>query len=77
MPLLGSEHECEELVVKQRLSSWSLERLQAEGYCITNMKGYWNSGETSRGFGVGRFVANFVLGPGIALPTEHRFQCVP
>ncbi|KAI0790892.1 P-loop containing nucleoside triphosphate hydrolase protein [Abortiporus biennis] len=69
MPLLDAEQEENEAVLKERLSSWSFERLQKEGYCITGLSAYWS--ETNS---FGRPVASFMAGPGIALPTEHRFE---
>ena len=75
MPLLEFEQQSAEAVVRERLSSWSLERLQQEGYCLMNMDAYWLDGGSSN-FGVGRFVASFMLGPGELLPSEHRFECV-
>ena len=69
MPLLDAEQAEDEAVLKERLASWSLQRLQQEGYCITDMYAYW---QEQRQFG--RPVATFSLGPGIALPPEHRFE---
>ncbi|KAL4246864.1 DNA2/NAM7-like helicase [Abortiporus biennis] len=69
MPLLDAEQEENEAVLKERLSSWSFERLQKEGYCITGLSAYWS--ETNS---FGRPVASFTAGPGIALPTDHRFE---
>lgn len=40
-----------------------------------NMDAYWLDGGSSH-FGVGRFVANFMLGPGVLLPAEHQFEYV-
>ncbi|KIP09412.1 hypothetical protein PHLGIDRAFT_22921 [Phlebiopsis gigantea 11061_1 CR5-6] len=73
LPLLEFEQQSAEAVVRERLSSWSLERLQEEGYCLMNMDAYWLDGGSSH-FGVGRFVANFMLGPGVLLPAEHQFE---
>jgi hypothetical protein len=74
-PLLELEQQSDEAVLRERLSSWSLARLQQEGYCITDLYAYWLDAN-NKNFGMGRFVASFVLGPGITLPAEHRFEYV-
>jgi hypothetical protein len=58
----------DEAVLRERLSSWTLGRLQAEGYCLTGLSAYWLQANQ-----FGRPVAAFILGPGMALP-EHRFE---
>ncbi|TFY81080.1 hypothetical protein EWM64_g2933 [Hericium alpestre] len=67
VPLLLAEREEEESVLRERLSSWSVERLRAAGYCITGMRGFWMERHQFE-----RPVATFQLGPGITLP-EHKF----
>uniref|UniRef100_A0A0W0FZN0 P-loop containing nucleoside triphosphate hydrolase protein n=1 Tax=Moniliophthora roreri TaxID=221103 RepID=A0A0W0FZN0_MONRR len=67
IPLLRAEQDQEELVLKERLSTWSLARLKEEGYTLTGLSAYWQN-ETR----FGRPVASFLLGPGLVLP-EHRF----
>ncbi|KAK7688479.1 hypothetical protein QCA50_008017 [Cerrena zonata] len=68
IPLLEAEQAEDEAVLRERLSSWSLERLRQEGYCMTGLSAYWM--ETTQ---FGRPLASFALGPGITLP-EHRFE---
>ena len=66
--MLDAEQQEEEAIVQERLASWSLQRLQSEGYCLTDMAAFWLE-ET-------RFessVAAFSLGPGVFLP-HHRFE---
>ena len=57
-------------MLRERLSSWKLDRLKKEGYCIVDMSAYWL--ETTK---FGRPVAAFSIGPGVALP-KHRFEYV-
>ncbi|KAF8154087.1 P-loop containing nucleoside triphosphate hydrolase protein [Crassisporium funariophilum] len=66
--LLALEEAEDEAVLRQRLSTWSLDRLQDEGYCLTGMSAYWMQANQ-----FGRPVASFVLGPGIILP-ENKFE---
>ncbi|CAL1698014.1 unnamed protein product [Somion occarium] len=68
LPLLAAEQAEDEEVLKERLSSWSEERLKQEGYCITGLSAFWLENNH-----FGRPVASFALGPGITLP-EHRFE---
>ena len=70
LDMIKAEQDEDEAVLRDRLSSWSLERLKQEGYCITGMSAYWT--ERNR---IGRPVAVFALGPGITLP-EHQFEYV-
>jgi hypothetical protein len=67
---LAAEQAEDEAALKERLSSWSLERLKEEGYCMTGLGAFWL--EKTR---FGRPVASFLLGPGIALP-DSRFAYV-
>lgn len=69
VPLLEAEQAEDEAVLRERLSSWSLQKLKQEGYCITDLSAYWLDN-----YRYGRPVAAFTLGPGIALPPEHRFE---
>ncbi|CAK5279145.1 unnamed protein product [Mycena citricolor] len=66
--MLVAEQQEAEAVLKERLSTWSLTRLQEEGYSITGLSSFWLQ-ETQFGLPV----ASFSLGPGISLP-EHRFD---
>jgi hypothetical protein len=68
-PLLDAEQAEDEAVLKERLSSWTLDRLKAEGYCLTGLRAFWL--ETHQ---FGRPVASFTLGPGIPLPKDHHFE---
>ncbi|KAJ7073280.1 P-loop containing nucleoside triphosphate hydrolase protein [Mycena belliarum] len=68
MAMLEAEQQEDEAVLKERLSTWSLNRLQEEGYCLTGLSAYWLQESQ-----FGRPVASFLLGPGLAL-SEHRFE---
>lgn len=68
LPLLESEQTQDEEVLRERLSTWSLLRLQEEGYTLTGLSAFWMGAPK-----FGRPVASFSLGPGIDLP-EHRFE---
>jgi hypothetical protein len=70
LPLIEAEQKEEEAIIQERLSSWSIQRLRSEGYCLTDMAAYWME-QTH----FGRPVAAFSLGPGVVLPA-HRFECV-
>jgi hypothetical protein len=70
LPLIEAEQQEEEALIKERLSTWSIQRLKSEGYCIAGMSAFWLQ---DRYFG--RDVAAFSLGPGIHLPY-HRFEYV-
>ena len=35
-------------VIQERLSKWSLKRLQDEGYCLAPLSGFWTKGALSR-----------------------------
>ncbi|KAI0687606.1 P-loop containing nucleoside triphosphate hydrolase protein [Cytidiella melzeri] len=67
--MLEAERHEDEAVLRERLSSWSLEKLQEEGYCITELRAYWHEN-----YMYGKPYAVFSLGPGIALPPHHRFE---
>ncbi|KAF5376100.1 hypothetical protein D9615_007758 [Tricholomella constricta] len=66
--LLAAEQADAEAVLQERLSSWTLDRLKEEGYCLTELSAYWLQENQ-----FGRPVASFALGPGLALP-DHRFE---
>jgi hypothetical protein len=66
--MLKAEQGEDEAVLKERLSTWSLTRLEEEGYCLTGLSAYWLEENQ-----FGRPVASFLLGPGLAL-SEHRFE---
>ncbi|KAG1736198.1 P-loop containing nucleoside triphosphate hydrolase protein [Suillus lakei] len=68
LSLLESEQAEDEAVLRERLSTWSLFRLQEEGYTMTGLSAFWMGAPK-----FGRPVASFSLGPGIDLP-EHRFE---
>ncbi|KAH0579749.1 hypothetical protein H2248_002586 [Termitomyces sp. 'cryptogamus'] len=68
LKLLAAEQEEAEAILKERLSTWSLDRLKEEGYCLTNLSAYWLQENQ-----FGRPVASFALGPGLALP-DHKFE---
>lgn len=68
MPLLEAEQAEDEAQIKQRLASWSLDRLKQEGYCITGLSAFWLQYAQ-----MGRPVATFSLGPGEQLP-QHNFE---
>ncbi|KAJ7442181.1 P-loop containing nucleoside triphosphate hydrolase protein [Mycena galericulata] len=68
MAMLEAEQQEDEAVLKERLSTWSLTRLQEEGYCLTGLSSYWLEENQ-----FGRPVASFLEGPGLTLP-EHRFE---
>ncbi|KAF7370780.1 hypothetical protein MSAN_00711400 [Mycena sanguinolenta] len=68
LAMLEAEQQEAEAVLKERLSTWSLTRLQEEGYCLTDLSAFWLEENQ-----FGRPVASFLLGAGIALP-EHRFE---
>ncbi|KAF8216269.1 P-loop containing nucleoside triphosphate hydrolase protein [Mycena galopus ATCC 62051] len=69
LAMLEAEQQEDEAALKERLSTWSLTRLQEEGYCLTGLSAFWL--EENR---FGRPVASFLLGPGITLPVDHRFE---
>ena len=70
-PLLEAEPKEDEAVLRERLASWPLEKLQDEGYCMTEMQAFWQTK-----YRHGKPVAVFQLGPGITLPAHHRFEYV-
>lgn len=71
MPLLDSEEAESRNDILERLATWSLERLKAEGYCLTDLSAYWCKANQ-----YGRPVAAFQLGPGIIFPENLKLECV-
>ncbi|KAJ7783332.1 P-loop containing nucleoside triphosphate hydrolase protein [Mycena metata] len=65
MEMLKAEQQEEEAALKERLSTWSLTRLQKEGYCLIGLSAFWLDENQ-----FGRPVASFLLGPG----SEHHFE---
>jgi hypothetical protein len=70
--MLDAEQAQDEAVLKERLSNWTLDRLKEEGYCLTGLSAFWLEAHQ-----FGRPVAAFILGPGILLPQQHRFEYAP
>lgn len=68
LPLLKAEQEEDEKALKERLSTWSLERLKREGYCLTSLTACFIEEDY-----YGRPVAEFTSGPYTILPY-HRFE---
>jgi hypothetical protein len=66
--LLAAEQAEDEAILKERLSSWTVDRLKEEGYCLTGLSAFWLEANQ-----FGRPVASFLMGPGIVLP-DHRFE---
>ena len=66
--LITLEETEDEAVLQHRLATWSVEKLEAEGYCLTGMSAYWMQADQ-----FGRPVATFFLGPGITLP-ENKLE---
>lgn len=71
LPLLESEEAESRRDIIERLSTWSLERLKQEGYCLTDVSAYWCKANQ-----FGKPVAAFQFGPGIILPQNLKFECV-
>lgn len=67
--LILLEEAADEDILRHRLATWSVQRLEAEGYCITEMYAYWKDENQ-----FGRPMATFVLGPGVTLPLENKFE---
>lgn len=65
MDLLRLERAEEEAVLKHRLSTWGLQRLVREGYCMTDLYGFWLEANE-----FGKPVASFSSGPGVILPDN-------
>jgi len=70
LKLLALEEAESEAALKDRLSTWSVDLLRKEGYCMTGLSAYWLKANQ-----FGRPVAAFLLGPGLNLP-ESKFECV-
>lgn len=70
MRLLALEEAEDEAALRHRLTTWSLDRLKVEGYCLTDLSAYWLQENQ-----FGRPVASFSVGPGESLPV-HKFEFV-
>lgn len=68
MPLLAAEQAQGESILKERLSTWTLDRLKEEGYCLTGLAAFWLEATQ-----FGRPVATFNYGPGAIFP-DNRFE---
>jgi hypothetical protein len=68
LPLLEAETEEGASLIENRLQTWPIERLEAEGICIRSLRAFW---QDSTSFG--KPVANFSLGAGQLLPL-HSFK---
>ena len=68
LKLIALEEAEDEALLRHRLATWSVKRLEAEGYCVTGMSAYWMQANQ-----FGRPVATFLLGPGITLP-ENKIE---
>lgn len=68
LKLIALEEAQDEALLQHRLATWSVARLEAEGYCLTGMSAYWMQANQ-----FGRPVATFLLGPGIILP-ENKLE---
>ncbi|KAH6904509.1 P-loop containing nucleoside triphosphate hydrolase protein [Coprinopsis sp. MPI-PUGE-AT-0042] len=68
LPAIEAEFREQEAVIMNRLSTWTVAQLKAEGWCLTDMFAYWSSTKT-----YGMPTAVFKLGPGTILP-EHKFE---
>ncbi|KAF9451330.1 P-loop containing nucleoside triphosphate hydrolase protein [Macrolepiota fuliginosa MF-IS2] len=69
LPLLESEEAESRNDILDRLSTWSLERLIQEGYCLSDTTGYWCKASQ-----YGKPVAAFQIGPGIILPENLKLE---
>ena len=69
-PLLAAELKQGRGLIETRLTTWPVEKLEKEGYCLRNLDGYWleNKDPTSK-----TAVAGFACEPGQELPW-HAFQ---
>jgi len=65
LKLVALEEAEDEKELRVRLSTWSIKRLEDEGYCITGVSAYWKHANQH-----GKQVASFALGPGIQLPQN-------
>ncbi|KAF9526041.1 P-loop containing nucleoside triphosphate hydrolase protein [Crepidotus variabilis] len=63
--LLEHEEEEDAAALRNRLSTWSVQRLEREGYCLTGVSAYWLAATR-----YGRPVASFTLGPGEVIPDN-------
>lgn len=70
VPFLEAENVEQTVIVRERLTTWDVQRLRAEGWCLTGMT-YWMKERQYN-----KAVAAFMAGPGEQLPTNN-FACVP
>jgi len=68
MPSIDGEEKAGDREIIARLESWPLEKLNLEGYCLTDVVALW-----TKAVSFGRPVAVFQLGPGICLPENLQF----
>ncbi|TFK69818.1 P-loop containing nucleoside triphosphate hydrolase protein, partial [Pluteus cervinus] len=66
LPLIAAEQAKQDEELQRRLSTWTLAKLQKEGYCLTRMSAFWLKVNK-----YGRPVAAFSLGPGVILPAHQ------
>ena len=66
--LIALEEAEDEALLRHRLATWSIKRLEDEEYCLTGLSAYWMQANQ-----FGRPVATFLLGPGITLP-ENKIE---
>ena len=65
-PLLIQEQSVEDKAYRERLREWPLEKLVDEGYCLTQLSGFWLDATQ-----FGKPLAAFSLGPGKVLGLNH------
>src|SRR5258705_56444 len=63
--LLRLEEAEETAALRYRLSTWGIQRLEREGYCMTGLHAYWLEENQ-----FGKPVASLSLGPGVILPDS-------
>ena len=68
LPAIDAEQLADEEILNERLSSWPLEKLKEEGFCITGLQAFWMEKPM-----FGKPVAAFQIAPGEALPM-HNFE---
>ena len=69
-PLLEEEKAAANAAVQLRLQTWPAERLEDEGYCIRDLKSFWQDATV-----LGKPVASFFLDLGEELP-RHLFRYI-
>ncbi|TFK20432.1 P-loop containing nucleoside triphosphate hydrolase protein [Coprinopsis marcescibilis] len=68
LPAIEAERLESDAMLKERLSSWGVQKLKDEGYCMTEMSAYWMAQNQ-----FGKPTAAFSAGPGVVLPP-HKFE---